>query len=152
MIWPYIVPVVALIGVFALAIVKTLSRARLRELLIRERIAMIEKGLAPAPETDPGGFDRMMGRYEGVKGVKSNRHRRAGITLIGVGLGLMLLIGVAGGDPSSGFGVGGFIAVLGGAFLLNSFFEREEVPLPSRIHTPPQAPTADVPPGNIPSH
>ena len=37
---------------------------RMRELRIRERIAMIEKGLVPPPEVDPAGFDRAMGRYD----------------------------------------------------------------------------------------
>jgi len=51
-------PIVAIIGAFTTAIVATLSRARVRELEIRERIAMIEKGLVPPPEVDPHGFDR----------------------------------------------------------------------------------------------
>ena len=50
------------------------------------------------------------------------RHRRAGITAIGVGLGLMLLIGTTA-DISIGIGVGGFLVMIGLAFLLNSMFE-----------------------------
>ena len=34
------------------------SRERLRELAIRERIAMIEKGLVPSPESDPAHMRR----------------------------------------------------------------------------------------------
>ena len=48
------------IGTFTYVIVLTLSRARVRELEVRERIAMIERGLVPPPEVDPRGFDRAM--------------------------------------------------------------------------------------------
>jgi hypothetical protein len=61
---PFLIPIVAIIGAFVTAIVATLSRARVRELEIRERIAMIEKGLVPPPEVDPHGFDRAMDRYD----------------------------------------------------------------------------------------
>jgi len=58
------------------------------------------------------------------------RHRRAGITLLGIGFGLMFLIGVAGDEPHAGVGIGGFFAILGLAFFLNSFFESRDEPLP----------------------
>ncbi len=97
---------VAIIGAFTYAIVQTMMQARVRELEIRERIAMIERGLVPPPEVDPRGFERAMNRYERVAvwpgtlaSTSAGRHRRAGITLIGVGLGLMLLISVAGETP-----------------------------------------------------
>jgi uncharacterized membrane protein YfcA len=41
---------------------------------------------------------------------------------MGVGFGLMVLIGVAFGNPSSGFGVGGFLVIMGLAFFINSRF------------------------------
>ena len=49
-------------------------------------IAMIERGLVPPPEVDPRGFDRVMHRLERHE-VHSGagRHRRAGVTLMGVG-------------------------------------------------------------------
>src|SRR5437867_2171662 len=128
MAWPFLIPIIAIVGAFATAIVATLSRARVRELEIRERIAMIEKGLVPSPEKDPNGFERAMGRYDRhgfpTRFGAAGRHRRAGIVLIGVGVGLTILIGLAGGEPlSTAIGVGGFIAVLGAAFLINSLFE-----------------------------
>jgi len=46
-----------------------------------------------------------------------------GVTLIGVGFGLMLLIGVGGSSLSEGIGVGGFLVVMGVAYVINSFFE-----------------------------
>ena len=69
---------------------------------MRERIAMIERGLVPPPEVDPRGFDRAMSRYDRYASAPPGRHRRAGVTLMGVGFGLMVLIGVAGESPRRG--------------------------------------------------
>jgi len=60
----WMIPVVAIIGGISVAITSIRAEARLRELRIRERIAMIEKGLVPSPEVDPRGFDRAMGRQQ----------------------------------------------------------------------------------------
>src|SRR3954453_6043312 len=100
--WPFLIPIVAIVGSFTYMIVIALSRARVRELEVRERIAMIERGLVPPPEVDPRGFDRAMDMYDRRRHRGPGRHRRAGITLMGVGFGLMLLIGVAGDNMSSG--------------------------------------------------
>src|SRR5438093_12137978 len=114
---PFWIPIISIVGAFVFAIIQTIMKSRVRELEIRERIAMIEKGLVPPPEIDPRGFDRAMNRYDRVQWTTSaGRHRRAGITLIGVGAGLMVLIGFSG-SPDEGFAVGGFLCVLGIAFL-----------------------------------
>jgi hypothetical protein len=113
----------AIIAWLVVAVFSIWSRTRLRELEIRERIAMIEKGLVPRPEVDPGGFDRAMHRYDRHRYRSGGRHRRAGIILIGIGFGLMALIAVAGDEPRSGVGVGGFLIVLGLAFLVAGLFE-----------------------------
>ena len=128
--WPFLIPIVAIIGAFTYAVVQTLARARVRELEVRERIAMIERGLVPPPEVDPRGFDRAMDRYERYRDRSPGRHRRAGVTLMGVGFGLMLLIGVAGDSMSSGIGVGGFLVIMGLAFFINGMFEtrRDDYP------------------------
>ena len=42
---------------------------------------------------------------------------------MGVGFGLMVMIGFAGGDPGAAIGVGGFLVIMGAAFLINSLFE-----------------------------
>ena len=82
------IPVIAIVGAFTYAIVQSMHRARVRELEIKERIAMIEKGLVPPPEVDPSGFDRAMKRHERLDWTAgAPRHRRAGITLMGVGFG-----------------------------------------------------------------
>jgi Domain of unknown function (DUF6249) len=121
-----LVPLAAIAGAFGTAIAATMARARVKELQIRERIAMIEKGLMPPPEVDPRGFDRAMDLYDRVQwSTSSARHRRAGIVLLAIGIGLFLMIGIAGDEPNAGIGVGGFVGVLGLAFLINSLFERQ---------------------------
>ena len=75
--WPFLIPIFGIIGSFTYVIVLTLSRARVRELEVRERIAMIERGLVPPPEVDPRGFDRAMDRYERYRERSPGRHRRA---------------------------------------------------------------------------
>jgi hypothetical protein len=128
--WPFLIPIVAIVGAFTYAVVQTLARSRVRELEVRERIAMIERGLVPPPEVDPRGFDRAMDRYDRYRERSPGRHRRAGVTLMGVGFGLMLLIGVAGDNMSSGIGVGGFLVIMGLAFFINSRFEHQGEPYP----------------------
>ena len=149
--WPFLIPIFGIIGSFTYIIVLTLSRARVRELEVRERIAMIERGLVPPPEVDPRGFDRAMDRYERYRERSPGRHRRAGVTLMGVGFGLMVLIGVAGDSMSSGIGVGGFLVIMGLAFFINSLFDRSHEdyqPAPSRpgsSHAGPAGPMAEPP-------
>jgi hypothetical protein len=155
----WVIPISAILGVFAYGIVRSVSYARVREMEVRERIALIERGLVPPPEKDPNGFERAMNRYDRARDLHHDRdwdhlgrrsparYRSAGITLIGVGFGLMLLIGVAGGNPSSGVGVGGFVVILGLAFLLNSLFRAPlEVGPPPRPEKP--SPAAEPPSTN----
>lgn len=127
---PFWIPIVAIVSAITYAIVKTLVKARLRELEIRERIAMIERGLVPSPEADPRGFDRAMGRAEHRNGSRKGRaecrHRRAAVTLMGVGFGLMVMIAFAGRNPAAGIGVGGFLVILGIAFFVNSLLEQRD--------------------------
>jgi hypothetical protein len=133
--WPFMIPIVAIIGGITAGIVTTVMKARIRELEIRERIAMIERGLVPPPEVDPRGFERAMYRAERRQwSAGAGRHRRVGITLLGVGFGLMMLIGVAGNSPQEGFGVGGFLVILGVAFFINSLFELRQEQSPPRAN------------------
>ena len=148
--WPFLIPIVGIICSFAFVIVLTLSRARVRELEVRERIAMIERGLVPPPEVDPRGFDRAMDRYERRRERSPGRHRRAGVTLMGIGFGLMMLIGVAGESLSSGIGIGGFLVIIGLAFFLNSLFDPPRDAYPpvssrpaSSSSAPPEPPRRD---------
>src|SRR5262245_33985251 len=91
----YLIPITGIIGLWVFMIIRSLTRAKVRELEIRERIAMIEKGHVPAPEVDPRGFERAMADRDCYRG-GAFRFRRAGTTLIGVGLGLMVMITFAG--------------------------------------------------------
>src|SRR3954462_10354952 len=107
---PFLIAIVAIIGVFTYSIVRSIASARVRELEVRERIAMIERGLVPPPEKDPSGFEPAMSRSDrqrerdddwdrGLRRRTPARYRSAGVMLMGVGFGLMLMIGVAGGSP-----------------------------------------------------
>jgi hypothetical protein len=136
---PFLIPIVAIVGGIFAGIVATLSRARVRELEIRERIAMIERGMVPPPETDPGGFDRRMDAVERLqrgRGHIAPRHRSAGIILMSIGLGMYVLISFAGGLNREALGVGGFIAILGLGFFVNSLFFHYQPP-PPQMSAPP---------------
>jgi hypothetical protein len=149
---PFAIPIIAIVGAFTYGIVKTLARARVRGLEIKERIAMIERGLVPAPETDPPGFDRAMRRLERMethrrelhdyRSTGGSRHRRAGVTLMGVGFGLMVLIGFVDQNPQTAFGVGGFLVVMGLAFLINGLIERHTEVVHGMAPPPPTAPAS----------
>jgi hypothetical protein len=156
--WSFSVPIVAIGAAFVYAVVHTIIRGRVRELEVRERIAMIERGLVPPPEKDPAGFDRAMNRYERQRDGdqqwgwrrrprSSSRYRSAGITMMGVGVGLALLIGMTG-DATAGIGVGGFLAVVGFAFLVNSLFAPRQDDYYSsyaRNYPPPPPPPSEPP-------
>jgi hypothetical protein len=127
----FVIPIVAIAAWALLRIVSTVMHARVRELEVRERIAMIEKGMVPPPEVDPNGFEREMTRRDrGVMSPSSYRnscrHRRVGVTVAFVGLGLMIML-----YPS--FRVGGFLLVLGIGFLVNSLLFERTPPDPPRV-------------------
>jgi hypothetical protein len=143
----FMIPITAIFGGFVYLVVRTLSRARVRELEIRERIAMIERGLVPAPETDPRGFERAMARHEIVLQRRApSRFRGAGIIVMGAGMALIVLIGFAGGEPGAAIGVGGAIVVLGLAFFVASLFGGgDDLPPLGRYPSPPPPP---IPPAS----
>ena len=103
-------------------------RAQMRELRHKERLAMIERGLMPPAEFDPA-----LAYSRGLK----QRSLSFGIIVVGIGFALMFLIGVAGGAPDSGIGVGGAIAILGGAFIIRSIYAAAPVPPPVSDLPPP---------------
>jgi len=99
-----------------------------RERLHRERVAMIEKGLVPPPESYPGQFERMMDWHPSAGGSpdRGARSLRTGLIIIATGIGLGLMNYLQAGDALDarrGFGIGAFLVVLGIAFLLNAMFE-----------------------------
>jgi len=119
-----LLPILALVGGLIIGAMALHHRAKLRELAYRERIAMIERGLVPPPETDPAGFDRALGDMvaAGAPGERAMRHRTAGVAFLAIGVGLMMIISFAGENPGAGIGVGGAIMVIGAAGLVNSYF------------------------------
>ena len=136
----FLIPISVIVGLWAFLITAAQSRARLRELQVRERIALIEKGLAPAPEVDPQGFQRATTFYDHRKRRGPQRHRSAGITLVGVGTGLALMIAFAAEEPAKAVGIGGFIIMLGVAFIVNGMFDQRE--LDHEIQATPHASTS----------
>jgi len=118
---PFLIPIVAIVGGITVAIVSTIAKGRVREMEIRERIAMIERGMVPPPEADPVGFERSLRSVEGVQYRHSGqRHRSAGVIVMSIGFGLMLLIAFTSGEVNVGIGVGGFLVILGLGFFLVS--------------------------------
>lgn len=109
--------IVAGVGVLMMAMH---GRRRVREMQHLERLAMIERGLVPPPETDPGQFERRSGLEPSPVSRSGQRWRTAGVTMIGFGLALVFLIGIASGAPEIGIGIGGAFAMVGAAFLFNA--------------------------------
>jgi len=134
---PFVIPVVAICGGLLVAIVGTISKARIRELEIRERIAMIERGLVPPPEKNPEVFEHRMQAMDRVqRRDHAPRFRSGGIMTISVGLGLMTMLWFVGVERE-GVGIGGFIVIIGLGLLVNSLFSRPQ----SYHYMPPQPPT-----------
>jgi hypothetical protein len=147
----FVVMVTALIilGGVSLMIVAMVNRRKIREMQYRERLAMIERGLVPSPESDPMGFEAATGLTGRDGWVEAARYRTAGVLMIGLGLGLTVLISFLSRQPRLGIGVGGGWAILGAASLLNYFLmiSREGPPGPMPRSTPTPSSRAE-PPGN----
>jgi hypothetical protein len=122
------------------------GRQRLKELAIRERIAMIERGMLPPPEVDPDRFDRgLLLAYAMQRGSnpKGTRYRTMGVMLMGLGSALFLLLAFAAGVPDVALGVAGGVIVLGIAAYVNGALVSNDVP-PVNTHTPSAAPTPAI--------
>jgi hypothetical protein len=148
MVFALLLNAIFIVGGVIVIVMAMSQRARRLEMQHRERLAMIERGMAPSPEMDPGQFEASFGR------TAVSRYTTLGVAVVGVGLGLMLLIGVAGGAADAGVGIGGAIAVLGFAFIVNGYLRRGAVPpwppgAPSRpAAMPPRIGPTD-PPGPV---
>jgi hypothetical protein len=126
-------------GAVIVFIIGTIQRGKAREMAHRERLAMIERGLAPPPEVDPGRFERAMGQpgWDEEVAKRAARYRRIGVIFMGIGAGLWFIITFASGAGEQGFGIGGAVAVLGAAFYINSVLELK--------HSPPRRATPTTP-------
>jgi hypothetical protein len=115
-----LMPLLLLCGV-VVVLMAMWRRTKITEMAHRERMAMIERGLAPPPITgDPIGS----GPFTYRRDVPSRR-LSGGIVVIGFGLGLMVLIGFAAGAPAIGVGLGGAVAILGVAFVVTALVQGE---------------------------
>jgi hypothetical protein len=125
---------VSLAGGVIIIVVGIQQHTKKLEMRHRERLAMIERGLAPGPEKDPAAFNGWQRRRAQPPG----RSTSIGVVAIALGIGLMLMIGVAGGAGEAAIGVGGSIVVLGIAFIIIGELQRRSQPAaPSSFGGPP---------------
>src|SRR5262245_63920846 len=142
--------VMTIVAGVALMIAAMHNRRIFREMEHRERLAMIERGVVPSPETNPAAFEAAAGFSEPDKdeAARQQRYRTAGVMLIGFGLGLMFVIGAAAGAPEVGFGIGGAWISLGVASLLNYWLMSRRRETEHRPHWSPPPPRRPEPPAN----
>ena len=88
-------------------------RTKVLEMAHRERLAMIERGMAPAGDLDATSQQVVKAQ----RTARSNRLLSAGIFIVGLGLGLGTLIAFASREPEIAIGIGGAIAVVGGSLI-----------------------------------
>jgi hypothetical protein len=113
------------LGGMGLIAVMLRGRQRMRELAIQQRIALIEKGLVPSPEADPERFETLVGLRRPVNRTAA-RYRSAGVFIIGLGCAIFLLLCFAARVPEVAFGVGGGIAIIGAAALINGLLSGDD--------------------------
>jgi len=92
------------------------NRRALREMEHRERIALIQAGIVPAPEADPLAFETQFEPSSSLS--RKDRWRTAGTLTVGLGMALLVLLSFTG-NGDIGFAVGGAFVVLGLSFLVN---------------------------------
>jgi hypothetical protein len=81
--WPFLIPVVAIVGGLAVGAVAIITEHRRRMALLEERRLMIEKGMTPPP-LDPAAFSAA-----DAKSTTPEASLRSGIVLLAIGLGLL---------------------------------------------------------------
>jgi len=113
----FLIPIIAILGGFTVAIVGIIMEAKKEELRRKERIIAMEKGIPLPPE-----------RAEN-KGSGRPRHiaaRRTGLVLTFLGIALVVAISLSSGGGLRS-GVWGFVVLaLGLAFLVASIFEKRD--------------------------
>jgi hypothetical protein len=115
---------VFIVGIFAGVFIIYLGlrqRSLQLEMFHRERMAMIDKGMIPL--ADPEALHVRRVPHDEA----SSKSLSLGIIVIGLGLAIATIITFAGGAPESGVGVGGAIAIIGGAFVVRSILVRPQV-------------------------
>ena len=130
-------PLILLVVGAAVTVIALRGRQRLKELAVQERIAMIEKGLVPSPESNPAGFESAMARRPISD--RALRYRSAGLVLTGMGMALMILLlfVMPGAVRGVAVGVGGAMTVLGLTILGNGLLlARDDIQGSSRATQP----------------
>jgi hypothetical protein len=141
----FLIPIVAIVSGLFVAFTSIVTRGKIRELEIRERIAMIERGMVPAPEADPNGFERRMHTIDRMQHRHAgSRFRTGGILVMSVGFGLMTLLWFVD-VPREAIGIGGFLVIIGFGLFVNSLFSSPQ-PL-----APVSSQRYDIPPGTPPA-
>jgi len=123
----FLIPIAGILGGVSLAGLGIYAGIRRREFEHRERLAMIEKGVAPpvaaaTPESDgvlPTHADVWHGSED-----REARLRRGGFILMAIGFGIGFMIWTTSHEPGAAMGVGGFLMILGAAIFLSSYFGR----------------------------
>ena len=118
------------------------------EMRHRERMAMIERGLAPPPEIGewappPPGAGVTYRDHR--RGAKSGSQMTFGIVLIGAGFAFMTIVGIAAGTPSVAIGIGGAFVVFGAALIVISQVARPVETIATHVPRPPM-PSPAAPP------
>jgi hypothetical protein len=142
----FLLPIAVMITGVVVVMAGLRHRAKMLELVHKERVAMIERGIMP-PELNPILAESHRLRDSGAA---RGRSFSVGIIVVGFGLALMTVIAVAGDDVTTGVGIGGGIAILGGAFIVRSVLTSPPGPLPppaSSPSRPPALPPTDGTPG-----
>jgi len=140
-----ILPLAAIAGGVTVVLAGLRHRAKMLELVHRERVAMIERGMMPS-EMNPILAESYRLRDGGVH---RGRSFSAGIIVVGFGLALMTVIAVAGSDVTTGIGIGGAIAIFGAAFIVRSVLTSPPYQ-PSSPHPTAVSRTPPVPPSPPP--
>jgi len=104
------------------------------EMQHRERMAMIERGQIPLADPEALHVRRIANIGP------SSRYLSLGIIVVGLGLALATIISIAGESPEVGIGVGGAIAILGGAFIVRSLLVQPDVTPSAGPVRPPSLP------------
>jgi hypothetical protein len=110
------------------------------EMRHRERMAMIERGQIPL--TESSGSASSARRLDATV-ARSSRSLSLGIIIVGLGLAMMTIIGIAGDSPEVGIGVGGAVAILGAAFIVRSLVASGTGPTSRAVSPLPPARSSD---------
>lgn len=115
-----LLPLTVLVGLLVLAALWLSRVSRLRELREKQVLAMIERGVPLPPDVAAATFAGANAGGRRRRSHTEERFKSGGIMLIGLGVALALVIGVAGGQTRVGLGVGAAVAAIGAAMLASA--------------------------------